>query len=121
MELDVTETVVLRAAAEAVLRLKIGDLAVRAPQPVGVQRLVHVELGEVGLAVAEPEARRELGGQRLDVDERLRARGGDRAVVEIRGFDARAGDARALGLDQQLHVLVVLRARLRPVREQLRA
>ena len=89
-----------------VLAHEIRCLAVRAPMYVLRVRFAKVEEGEVGSLEAEIEARRKFAGESPVLQEAMRVRLRNCAVVEIHGLGDVAIKAGKFGSDQELHMRI---------------
>jgi hypothetical protein len=85
------------------------DLALGPPEQVPVPGLLQVEMRDLLEAACCVEARRELAGERLVVDESVRPSRGRRPLIETPRVDITALEARNLGDDECGPVLEVRR------------
>jgi hypothetical protein len=72
-----------------ILRFELSDLSVGAPLPVTVARVSEVDPGDPIEPATHVEARRDLEGERLVVDEAVFARRSNRLLVERRRIGTR--------------------------------
>src|SRR5262249_57397996 len=77
------------------------QLARRPPAEVGGARAGEVRVGDGLEAAREVKARRQLAGDRLDLDEAALAREPHRALVEPLGLELAAFEPRDLGVDER--------------------
>ncbi len=94
--------------------LELPHLAVGAPTQIAVAGVPQIQMRDLLEAARRVEARGELVGERLIVDEAVGARRADGLFVKPLGVELAAFQAGDLGADQRGAVLEVLRAILRP-------
>ena len=109
----------LRLAQEGVEGVEVAHLAVGSPAEVAGPGLPQVGVGDRRGAARGVEAGGDLVGDRLVVDEAVRARGRDGALVEVHGVELASFDAGDLGGDEERAVLEVLRAGGGPAAERV--
>src|SRR5262249_34071657 len=97
--------------------IELPDLAVGAPAEVAVASIAQIGVRDDLEAAVRVEARRELAGQRLVVDEAVLARRADRLLVQTFGIQLPALDARDLRADQRRAIPEVRWAARRPRQE----
>src|SRR3954470_14044826 len=89
-------------------------LAICAPADVAVPGLAHVDARDLLEPAGRVEARGQLVGERLVVNEPVRMRGANRLFVEMLRVERAAVEARDLGTYQRRAVLEILRTVLGP-------
>src|SRR5947208_6612681 len=99
--------------------IELSYLAIGSPAKVALTRLPQIHSGDVFEAARRVEARGELVGERLVVDELVGAGRADRFLVQAFGIELAAFDPRDLGSHEGGAVLEVLRAIRRPDLELL--
>src|SRR5580658_1408024 len=94
--------------------LELLDLPIRTPTEVPVSRFLQIHAGELIEAASRAEPRGRFVGNRLVVDEPVRASRLDRSLIEAHRIDVPAFDSCDFRADERRSVFEILRAVFRP-------